>query len=86
MEDSPETAYQEHQFERVTEITAFVYSGRDQMFTRSCRYFPSDECERLKQIFLAHYATGDEANRLQPPVRERQGIWLHRSMAPELAG
>lgn len=54
MEDSPETAYQEHQYERVTEITAFVYSGRDEMFTRSCRYFPSEECVRLKDIFLSH--------------------------------
>ncbi len=82
MEDSPETAYQEHQFERVTEITAFVYSGRDEMFTRSCRYFPSDECPRLKDIFLSHYQ-GEDVARLQPPVRERPGIWLHRSLAIE---
>src|SRR5438552_16952669 len=85
MEDSPETAYQEHQFERVTEITAFVFSGRDEMFTRSCRYFPTDECTRLKQIFLLHYHSEDAA-RLQPPVRERPGIWLHRSPATEPAG
>ena len=82
MEDSPETAYQEHQFERVTEITAFVFSGRDEMFTRACRYFPSDECVRLKEIFLSHYSEDDSA-RLQPPVRERPGIWLHRALAPE---
>src|SRR5437879_6416872 len=39
MEDSPESAYSENQYERVTEVTAFVYSGRDEMFTRCCRYF-----------------------------------------------
>ncbi len=76
MEDSPEAAYSENQYERVTEVSAFVYSGRDEMFTRACRYFRSDECERLKSIFLAHYAEGDEHP--QTHVRERQGIWLHR--------
>ena len=28
MEDSPETAYSDQQYERVTEVTAFVYSNR----------------------------------------------------------
>src|SRR5258706_4674420 len=82
MEDSPEAAYSDGQYERVTEVTAFVYSGRDEMFTRSCRYFPSDECPRLKDIFLSHYQ-GEDVARLQPPVRERPGIWLHRSLAIE---
>jgi hypothetical protein len=76
MEDSPEAAYSENQYERVTEVSAFVYSGRDEMFTRACRYFRSDECDRLKSIFLAHY--GAEPDRPQAHVRERQGIWLHR--------
>lgn len=79
MEDSPEAAYGENQYERVTEVTAFVYSGRDEMFTRACRYFPSNECPRLKPIFLAHYEAG--GGRLQTHVRERQGIWLRREMA-----
>jgi hypothetical protein len=76
MEDSPETAYGEHQYERVTEVTAFVYSGRDDMFTRACRYFPAEECEHLKPIFLAHYQ--EHGTRVQTHVRERQGIWLFR--------
>ncbi len=80
MEDSPEAAYSEGQYERVTEVSAFVYSGRDEMFTRACRYFRSDECERLKSIFLAHYGGGEE--RPQAHVRERQGIWLHRQPGP----
>jgi hypothetical protein len=79
MEDSPEAAYSDHQFERVTEVTAFVYSGRDDMFTRARRYFATSECDRLKSIFLAHYR--DEGARLQTQVRERPGIWLHREAA-----
>jgi len=72
MEDSPEAAYSESQYERVTEITAFVYSGRDDMFTKACRYFRTLECEQLKGIFLSHYVeTGAH-------VREKQGIFLLR--------
>jgi len=77
MEDSPEAAYSENQYDRVTEVSAFVYSGRDEMFTRACRYFRTDECEQLKGIFLSHYLKGEE--RPQAHVRERQGIWLHRT-------
>jgi len=76
MEDSPEAAYAENQFDRVTEVTAFVYSQRDDMFTRARRYFRSDEAEDLKRIFLSHY-TGDEA-RIQTQVHERTGIWIVR--------
>jgi len=80
MEDSPDTAYGENQFERITEVTAFVYSGRDEMFTRCCRYFPTNELARLKPIFLSHYE--DHGSRLQTHVRERQGIWLIREPVP----
>ncbi len=80
MEDSPETAYGENQYERVTEVTAFVYSGRDEMFTRCCRYFPTHDLPRLKPIFLSHYE--EEGSRLQTHVRERQGIWLIREPVP----
>jgi hypothetical protein len=80
MEDSPDSAYGEAQFERVTEVTAFVYSERDGMFTRARRYFRSDRCEELKRIFLSHYQ--HEGDRLQTHLRERPGIWLHREDAP----
>jgi len=79
VEDSPEAAYQEHAFERVTEVTAYVFSGRDQMFTRACRYFRSQECDRLKEIFLSHYR--EQGDRIQTQVRERPGIWLEREAA-----
>jgi len=80
MEDSPETAYADGQYDRVTEVSAFVYSGRDEMFTRACRYFRTDECEQLKPIFLSHYLA--ESDKPQTHIRERQGIWLHRSVVP----
>ena len=79
MEDSPEAAYHEDQYERVTEVTAFVYSGRDEMFTRACRYFRTAECDRLRTIFLAHYE--GTVNPAQTHVRVREGIWLHREPA-----
>jgi hypothetical protein len=81
MEDSPEAAYGENEYDRVTEVTAFVYSGRDDMFTRACRYFPSEDVDNLKPIFLGHYREAGE--RPQPHVRERQGIWLHRQTVGE---
>jgi hypothetical protein len=80
MEDSPDTAYGETQFERVTEVTAYVYSERDEMFTRARRYFASNRCEELKRIFLSHYSS--DGARLQTHLRERPGIWLHRENAP----
>ena len=82
MEDSPEAAYSENQYDRVTEVAAFVYSGRDDMFTRACRYFRSEECDELRSIFLSHYH--ETQTRPQAHVRERQGIWLHRE-APQPA-
>lgn len=76
VEDAPEAAYQDREFERVTEVTAYVFSGRDDMFTRACRYFRSEECDRLKEIFLSHYRNGE--SKIQTQVRERPGIWLQR--------
>ena len=83
MEDSPEAAYSENQFERVTEVTVFVYSGRDDMFARVCRYFPTADCPAVKKIFLSHYENGSE--RVRPQIRERSGIWIHREAAAQEA-
>jgi len=84
MEDAPEAAYGENQFVRVTEVTAFVFSERDDMFTRVRRYFPTAECELLKSIFLSHYPSG--AQRIHAQVRERGGIWIERDAIPTEAG
>jgi hypothetical protein len=80
MEDSPDAAYGADQYERVTEVTAYVYSDRDEMFTRARRYFPAQEAAALKGIFLSHYQTDD--GRIQTQVHERQGIWIHRDKVP----
>ena len=76
MDDSPEAAYTQSQYDRVTEVTAFVYSQRDDMFTRARRYFRSDEADSLKRIFLSHYM--GEESRIQTQVHERTGIWIVR--------
>ena len=81
MEDSPDAAYSQAQFERVTEVTAYVYSDRDEMFTRARRYFPADEAQVLRGIFLSHYTSGE--GRIQTQVHERQGIWIQREKAAE---
>ena len=80
MDDSPDAAYSENQYERVTEVMAFVCSDRDEMFTRARRYFPSHESESLKKIFLSHYQPGD--GHIQTQVHERQGIWIQRDKVP----
>ena len=77
VEDAPEAAYEASEFDRVTEVTLFVYSERDDMFTRVCRYFPSRDCETLKKIVLSHYPP-PSGSRSQPHLRERGGIWVHR--------
>ncbi len=79
MEDSPDAAYTQSQFERVTEVTAYVYSDRDEMFTRARRYFPASQAEELKSIFLSHYNAGE--GRIQTQVHERPGIWIQREKA-----
>ncbi|HEV2104349.1 MAG TPA: hypothetical protein VGU27_01375 [Candidatus Eisenbacteria bacterium] len=79
MEDSPDAAYSQDQYERVTEVTAYVYSDRDEMFTRARRYFPSGDAEALKRIFLSHYS--HEEGRIQTQIHERDGIWIARARA-----
>ena len=76
MEDAPEAAYSQSQYDRVTEVSAYVYSERDDMFTRARRYFRADEAESLKKIFLSHYQ--GEESRIQTQVHERNGIWIVR--------
>jgi hypothetical protein len=80
MEDSPDAAYSQDQYERVTEVTAYVYSDRDEMFTRARRYFPAGEASALRNIFLSHYIA--DQGRIQTQVHERQGIWIHREKVP----
>jgi len=75
-EETPGSAYEEQQYDPVTEVSVFLYSGRDDMFTRVCRYFPTDQCEALERIFLSHYPADDAG--IQTRLRERPGFWIHR--------
>ena len=75
-EETPESAYDEREYDRVTEVSVFLYSGRDDMFTRVCRYFPTEQCQDLKKIFLSHYPADDAG--IQTRLRERPGFWIHR--------
>jgi hypothetical protein len=78
VEENPDAAYGENQYERVTEVTLLRYSSRDGMFDRVNRYFPSEEYPELKNLLLRHYESvrmpGDPGLQL----RERQGIWIKR--------
>jgi hypothetical protein len=61
-EETPESAYDEREYDRVTEVSVFLYSGRNDMFTRVCRY--SDRKPRSPgEIFLAHYPADDAISR-----------------------
>ena len=80
LEESPEVARTEPAYDRVTELTLFVFSEPDGVFSRVCRYFPTEDCEQLKAVFLAHYSGPDEVTTdLLPQVRERHGIWIRRA-------
>jgi hypothetical protein len=79
VEESPEVAYSESSYERVTEVTLFVYSEQDGMFTRVCRYFPTEHYPELKRIFLSHYSEPDARLEGSPQLREKEGIWIRRS-------
>ena len=79
VEESPEVAYSEPAYERVTEVTLFVYSEPDGMFTRVCRYFPTENYPELKPIFLSHYVGSRSAADMGSQLREKEGIWIKRS-------
>jgi len=80
VEESPEVAYTERSYERVTEVTLFVYSEQDGMFTKVCRYFPTENYPELKRIFLSHYVSLPvQSLEGTPQLREKEGIWIRRS-------
>ena len=85
VEESPEVSYTEPSYELVTEVTLFVYSEKDGMFTRVCRYFPTEHLRELKPIFLSHYARAGMESEIGPQVREKEGIWIKRDPVPALA-
>lgn len=79
VEEKPEAAYSETRYDRVIEITLLFYSEEEAMFDRVRRYLPLEDYPRLKEILLSHYVKDSGAGGLRPQVRERKGIWIHRS-------
>jgi hypothetical protein len=76
--ETPEAAYGENAYERVTEVTLLRYSERDGMFGRVSRFFPSAECPALRELLLRHYESLAEPGAPGAQVKERQGIWIRR--------
>jgi hypothetical protein len=78
VDENPEAAYGEGQYERVTEVTLLRYSEKDGMFGRVSRYFPTQEYPELKKLLLQHYESVRESGAPNLQLKERQGIWIKR--------
>ena len=78
VDETPEAAYGENQYERVTEVELLRYSDRDGMFSRVSRYFPTAEYPQLKELLLRHYESVSDPSAPQLQIKERPGIWIRR--------
>jgi hypothetical protein len=78
VDENPEVAYGENQYERVTEVTLLRYSDADGMFSKVARYFPTDEYPALKNLLLKHYEGVNEPGAPSLQMKERQGVWIRR--------
>jgi hypothetical protein len=78
VEEKPEAAYSETQYDRVLEVSLLFYSEKDGMFDRVRRYFPLEDYPRLRDVFLSHYMDEAMAGGVSPQVKEKRGIWIHR--------
>jgi hypothetical protein len=78
VDENPEAAYGEGQYERVTEVTLLRYSEKDGMFGRVSRYFPTQEYPQLKKLLLQHYESVRDPGAPNLQLKERQGIWIKR--------
>ena len=78
VEDPAEVNQRNSQLERVDEVCLHVFSEKDSMFRRICRYFPVGERDRLTRILLRHYAPHVYENMRHPQIRERSGVWVVR--------
>lgn len=64
--------------ERVDQVCLHVYSEKDTMFRRICRYFQVAERDRLTRILLRHYAAHVYEDFRRPQISERAGVWVIR--------
>ena len=78
VEDPPDMSFSAGQFERVDEVCLHVFSEKDGMFQRVCRYFRMEERDRLTGILLRHYAPHVYEDARRPQISERAGIWIVR--------
>jgi hypothetical protein len=78
VETPPDISFSDRQFERVDEVCLHVYSEKDGMFRRICRYFKADERDRLTTLLIRHYAPYIYEDAHRPQVSERAGIWIVR--------
>ena len=76
--ETPEAAYGENQYEPVTEVELLRYSEHDGMFSRISRYFPTGEYPALKDLLLRHYQSVADPSEPHPQIKERNGIWIRR--------
>lgn len=78
VDENPEVAYGENQYERVTEVTLLRYSDADGMFSKVNRYFPTEEYPELKGLLLRHYEGVRDPSAPNLQLKERQGVWIRR--------
>lgn len=78
VDENPEVAYGENQYERVTEVTLLRYSEADGMFSKVNRYFPTEEYPELKGLLLKHYEGVRDPSAPNLQLKERQGVWIRR--------
>ena len=78
LEDQADVSFGRGEFERVDEVCLHVYSEKDGMFQRICRYFRTEERDRLAGVLLRHYAPHVYEDARRPQLSERAGIWIVR--------
>ena len=78
VDENPEVAYGENQYERVTEVTLLRYSEADGMFSKVNSYFPTEEYPELKGLLLKHYEGVRDPSAPSLQLKERQGVWIRR--------
>jgi hypothetical protein len=73
--------------DRVTELCLFVFDAREGMLHRTCRYAPTEDLERVRQVLLDHYRPPEGSPGPAPWLRERAGMWFRpRAAAAGVAG
>jgi hypothetical protein len=78
LENSAELRTISGRLERVDEVCLHVFSKKDGMFRRICRYFQVAERDRLTRILLRHYGPHVYEDMRQPQITERAGVWVVR--------